>query len=126
MEIKAPKNANSKKDQINRIIYGDRGTICVEEGELKTWKIQGEREAEEEQEMLRLYSPKEQEEGEGVSSDPMAVGASGHQGEVEDLVEAIRTDREPYISIESAKHAVEIVQAIYESGRTGKEVSIAH
>jgi len=76
--------------------------------------------------MLRLYSPKEQEEGEGVSSDPMAVGASGHQGEVGDLVEAIRTDREPYISIESAKHAVEIVQAIYESGRTGREVSIAH
>jgi len=108
------------------LIYGDRGTICMEEGELKVWKIQGEREAEEEQKMLRLYGPKEQVESEGVSSDPMAVGASGHQGEVEDLVEAIRTDREPYISIESAKHAVEIVQAIYESGRTGREVSIAH
>jgi len=79
-----------------------------------------------EQKMLRLYGPKEQVESEGVSSDPMAVGASGHQGEVEDLVEAIRTDRDPYISIESAKHAVEIVQAIYESGRTGREVSIAH
>ena len=106
------------------LIYGERGTIRVEEGELKIWKIQGEREGEEEQEMLRLYGPKAKNGSEGVSSDPMAVGASGHQGEVEDLVEAIRTDREPYIPIESAKHAVGIVQAIYESGRTGREVVI--
>ena len=106
------------------LIYGDRGTICVEEGALKVWKIQGEQEAEEEQQMLNLYGPKEKRDAEGVSSDPMALSATGHQGEVEDLVEAIWTDREPYISIESAKHAVEIVNAIYESGRTGREVVI--
>ncbi|MFH1008888.1 MAG: Gfo/Idh/MocA family oxidoreductase [Candidatus Latescibacterota bacterium] len=106
------------------LIYGDRGTILVEEGELKLWRIRGEEEAEEEQEMLRLYGPKRKEAGDGISSDPMAVGASGHQGEVEDLVEAIRMDREPFISIESAKHPVQIVHAIYESGRTGREVLV--
>ena len=107
------------------LIYGDRGTICVEEGALKVWKLQGEREAEEEAQMLNLYGPKEKR-GETVASDPMAVGATGHQGEIEDLVEAIWTDRDPYISIESAKHAVEIVNAIYESGRTGREVVLGH
>jgi hypothetical protein len=38
------------------------------------------------------------------------------------MVQAILEDKTPLITIESAKHAVEIVNAIYESGRTGKEV----
>jgi predicted dehydrogenase len=54
----------------------------------------------------------------------MAVGSSGHVGMVEDMVQTILEDREPMITIESAKHAVEVINAIYESGRTGKEVYI--
>lgn len=104
------------------VIYGDRGVIQKEESTLKAWKIQGEREKEEEAEMLALYGPKEQRDGVTTASDPMAVGAAGHQGLVEDMVRAIREDKEPFIGLESAKHAVEIVNAIYESGRTGKEV----
>jgi len=52
----------------------------------------------------------------------MAVGASGHTGLIEDIVHCILEDKEPIITIESAKHAVEIVNAIYESGKTGKEI----
>lgn len=79
---------------------------------------------EEEAEMLSFYGPKEKRGEVTTSSDPMAVGSSGHVGLVEDMVQAILEDREPLITIESAKHAVEIVNAIYESGRTGKEVFI--
>jgi len=103
-------------------IYGERGVIQKEESTLKAWKIQGEREKEEEAEMLALYGPKEQRDGATTASDPMAVGAAGHQGLVEDMVHAIREDRDPVITLESAKHAVEVVNAIYESGRTGQEV----
>jgi predicted dehydrogenase len=105
------------------LIHGDRGTISWGEGNLSAWKIQGEREKEEEAEMLNLYGPREKRD-ETTASDPMAVGSSGHVGMVEDMVQAILEDREPMITIESAKHAVEIVNAIYESGRTGKEVYI--
>ena len=103
-------------------IYGENGVIQKEESTLKAWKIKGECEKEEEAEMLALYGPKEQRDGATTASDPMAVGAAGHQGQVEDLVRAIREDGEPYITLESAKHAVEVVNAIYESGRTGEEV----
>ncbi|MGQ9609653.1 MAG: Gfo/Idh/MocA family protein [bacterium] len=105
------------------LIHGDAGTIVKEEDQLQTWKIKGPNEKEEEAEMLSLYGPKEKR-GSTTASDPMAVGASGHVGIIEDMVKAIIEDREPMITIESAKHAVEIVNAIYESGRTGKEIFI--
>ncbi|HGJ64835.1 TPA: Gfo/Idh/MocA family oxidoreductase [bacterium] len=105
------------------LIYGDKGTIAKDEDQLKTWKIISEREKEEEAEMLSLYGPSEKR-GETTASDPMAVGSSGHIGIIEDIVQAIHEDRDTIITIESAKHAVEIVNAIYESGRTGKEVNI--
>lgn len=105
------------------LIHGVNGTISWGEDHMTAWKIQGEQEKEEEAEMLNLYGPREKR-GETTASDPMAVGSSGHVGMVEDMVQAILEDREPIITIESAKHAVEIINAIYESGRTGKEVFI--
>jgi UDP-N-acetyl-2-amino-2-deoxyglucuronate dehydrogenase len=103
------------------LIFGNKGTIAKDEDQLRLWKIQGEKEKEEEAEMLSLYGPREKR-GETTASDPMAVGASGHVGLIEDMIQAILEDKEPLITIESAKHAVEIVNSIYESGRTGKEV----
>jgi UDP-N-acetyl-2-amino-2-deoxyglucuronate dehydrogenase len=105
----------------NILIHGDKGTITKEEDQLTAWKIKSEREKEEEIEMLNLYGPQEKR-GATTASDPMAVGASGHTGLIEDIVQCILEDKEPIITIESAKHAVEIVNAIYESGRTGKEI----
>ncbi len=105
------------------IVYGEKGTISKEDEQLKMWKIRSEKEKEEEAEMLNLYGPQEKR-GASVASDPMAVGSSGHIGLIEDMISAILNDREPLITIESGKHAVEIVNAIYESGKTGKEVFI--
>ena len=105
------------------VIHGETGSLAWGEGSMTAWKIQGDNMKEEEAEMLSLYGPKEKR-GVTTSSDPMAVGSSGHVGMVEDMVQAILEDKEPGITIESAKHAVEIVNAIYESGRTGKEVHI--
>jgi len=105
----------------NILIHGDKGIITKEEDQLTSWKIKSEREKEEEIEMLNLYGPQEKR-GATTASDPMAVGASGHTGLIEDIVQCILEDKEPIITIESAKHAVEIVNAIYESGRTGKEI----
>jgi predicted dehydrogenase len=105
-------------------VHGINGTIVMRDETLETWRIAGEEEKEEQHEMLSLYGPKEKREGATTSSDPMAVGSTGHVGQIEDMVEAILEDREPCVTIESAKHAVEIVNAIYESARSGKEVTI--
>ena len=100
-------------------IYGTEGSILKEEGELVSWKLQGD--PEEEKEMLSLYGGRERASG---SADPMAVSADGHTQIVADMIEAIRLDRDPAIRLDSARHAVEIINAIYEAGRTGKEVKV--
>jgi len=44
---------------------------------------------------------------------------------MQDFVDAINENREPMVNGESARKAVEIILAIYESARTGKEVKIS-
>ena len=53
------------------------------------------------------------------AADPMAASFSGHAEIVTDMVAAIREDRTPVISLASARHAVEIINSIYASGRKG-------
>lgn len=103
------------------ILYGTRGTIIKEEGTLKSWKLQDDPEGKEEQELLALYGEGRKASG---AADPMAVSFDGHTQIVLDMVQAILEDREPAITLESARHAVEIINAIYLSGRTGRQVRV--
>ena len=106
------------------VIHGDKGTV-QKANELRTWKFLDDTEGEEEKAILALYGPKDQRPtGPSTASDPMAVGSTGHKFEVEDLVEAIWEDRDPYVTLQSATHAVEIVNAVYQSGREGRDVTI--
>jgi predicted dehydrogenase len=58
------------------------------------------------------------------AADPMAVGFDGHTIHIEDMVRAIREDREPIIAGTDARHAVEICVAIQESAKSGREVKV--
>jgi UDP-N-acetyl-2-amino-2-deoxyglucuronate dehydrogenase len=88
-------------------ISGDDGTITVDGGAIVKWAIQGEEES------------VAGEAGEGASADPAAITSVGHVAHVEDLCRAIREDREPAITGAEARHAVEIIKAIYLSSREG-------
>jgi len=103
-------------------LYGTGGSITKLEGVLSGWKIADDTEGEEEAEMMRLYGGGA-DAGTGAA-DPMAVSADGHTQIVADMVQAIEQDREPSITVQSARHAVEIINAIFESGRTGKEIKL--
>ncbi len=102
-------------------LYGTRGTIIKEEGSLHSWKLQDDAENREEQELLALYGAGRKASG---AADPMAVSFDGHTQIVLDMIGAILEDRQPLITLESAKHAVEIINAVYLSGRTGREVKV--
>ncbi|NLC56362.1 MAG: Gfo/Idh/MocA family oxidoreductase [Armatimonadetes bacterium] len=107
------------------IVHGERGTIHCQAG-LRMWRIRGETpeaEAEEERQMMELYGPGDKPAG-SVSSDPFAFATRGHLAQVEDMVQAIREDREPYITAESTRHTVEILNAIYQSARDGRPVRL--
>jgi UDP-N-acetyl-2-amino-2-deoxyglucuronate dehydrogenase len=92
-------------------LHGNDGSIVLEEGKIITWKV----------------PDVEQPEAPGETSgsghdDPKAITATGHVFLVQDMCEAILNDRDPYITGESARKAVDLILAIYESAKTGKRV----
>ncbi len=111
-------------------IYGTNGSVEADQDVLKTWKIKEFSddfadllaldacdEEEEEEEMLARY-------GKGnagyLSENPDTF--VGHKSVVEDMIDAVLTDRDPQILPMEAIKSVRIVTAIYESARTGKPV----
>jgi len=102
-------------------LYGRLGSIVKEEGTLISWKLAGDEDGSEEEEMLQLFGASASGTG---AVDPMAVSSSGHTGIIADMVEAVRDDREPRIGLENARHPVEIINAVYAAARSGREVTL--
>jgi UDP-N-acetyl-2-amino-2-deoxyglucuronate dehydrogenase len=59
-----------------------------------------------------------------TGSDPTALDAAGHAAQIADLLAAIDEGREPAVSGESGRDALEIVCAVYESARSGRAVTL--
>lgn len=59
---------------------------------------------------------------ESVKADPF--GKPGHQCIIEDMVEAIKENREPIVTGEDGKRALSLVLALYESADTSKPVKL--
>jgi predicted dehydrogenase len=88
-------------------ISGDEGTIVIDGSAITKWEIQGEE------------SGVTGEAAAGASADAKNITATGHTAHVIDLCAAIRENREPAITGREARHAVEIIKAIYLSSREG-------
>lgn len=74
-------------------IFGEKGTVVISDNEIKTWKFEYERD----------YDNVELDESN-----------LGHTPLYEDLINAIKEDREPLINGEEGKKAVEIILRAYE------------
>jgi len=102
-------------------LFGMEGSIIKEEGTLVSWKLAADEGGREEEEMMQRYGRL----GGGTgAADPMAVSADGHTRIIADMVQAIRDDRDPEIGLDSARHSVEIINAVYEAARGGREVTL--
>lgn len=91
-------------------IYGADGGIAMKDNRLTDWKIRGDSMAAEEAEMLRNFGVGQQPPGDTTFE------------QIQDMVDAVRNNRPPLITGREGRDAVEVVLAIYESSRTGKEV----
>ncbi|MCY3765093.1 MAG: Gfo/Idh/MocA family oxidoreductase [Gemmatimonadetes bacterium] len=100
-------------------LHGDRGTITVSGSSITRWASTVEEDGRAED-----SEPPKEIEIEGAVADPSDIGSSGHVFLVDDLVRAIREDREPYVTGESARGAVDLILAIYQSARSGREVEV--
>ena len=96
-------------------VYGTKGSIEANGDTLEMWKIEGAGENEE-KEMLAQYS------GNSAAAALDPTLCTGHASMVEDMIAAVLDDRDPQILPLEAIKSVRIVNAVYESARTGKPV----
>ncbi|MGI5894821.1 MAG: Gfo/Idh/MocA family protein [Candidatus Merdivicinus sp.] len=98
-------------------VYGANGSMEANDGNLTLWKFMDAKENEE-AEMLEKYN----RNNGAVANDPTIV--LGHASIVENMIDAVYYDRDPQILPSEGIKAVKIINAIYESARTGKTVTI--
>jgi UDP-N-acetyl-2-amino-2-deoxyglucuronate dehydrogenase len=93
--------------------HGDRGTIMVDGERIVKWAVPGEPE------------PDFGDGGQGsLGSDPRAIGMRGHIIQLQDFVDSLREGRDPMVTGEDARPAVEIILAVYRSAQTGQPVRL--
>ncbi|HTI15855.1 MAG TPA: Gfo/Idh/MocA family oxidoreductase [Dictyobacter sp.] len=105
-------------------IFGDRGSAIIENDRLGYLHL-----ARDDAEEIGPYGGAKRqtgagEEGGATASDPAALKASTHAMQIADMINAIREDKQPAIYGELARHPVDIILGVYESARTGKEVTL--
>jgi UDP-N-acetyl-2-amino-2-deoxyglucuronate dehydrogenase len=60
-----------------------------------------------------------------AAADPAAVDVASHAAQLADLLDAVDTGREPAVSGQDGRDALEIILAVYESSRVGRPVTLS-
>lgn len=103
-------------------VTGTGGTVIVEAGSLRLCELKDEKgETSPYGARLRSAAPPGGETG---SADPAAISHYGHREQIREFLAAITTGSEPMLSGEEGRKPLEIVLAVYESARTGREVRL--
>ena len=95
-------------------IHGTNGTAIVTGDRLTGWDVQDD---------TGEVAPVSRDVASGAS-DPMAISLDPFERQFHDFAEAIRTGRPPLVSGEEGYQALELVDAIYRSCRSGEKVTI--
>ena len=100
------------------MLYGTEGSIEADADMIKTWRLRGSEDEDEEEElMLERYG-----KGNLKASSYEEGTLYGHRHVVEDMILAVRDGRDPDILPIDAIKSVRIVDAIYRSAKSGKTV----
>src|ERR1700730_3955977 len=99
-------------------LTGSEGTIILEDNQIVAVDLRNPGED--------LLRPKADHKEENPSANsPVVSDVSGHRRLLEDFLQAIETDSKPACDGYEGRRSVELVQAIYESSRTGESVTLA-
>ncbi len=107
-------------------IYGNKGTAIIEADELSYLHL-----ARDDKEEVGAYggggkaSKAEKAEQASAASNPAALSVNSHALQFADMIRAIRENGTPLVDGHAARHPVDIILGIYESARTGKEVTLS-
>lgn len=101
-------------------IHGDHGSAIVEQDSIKLWQFAETHSNDEE--LLSKFG--DASATQGGAADPKAISHLGHRLQLEDLIGAISTGRDPLVDGRQGRKSVEIILAIYESSWTGRRISL--
>ncbi len=101
-------------------ITGTHGTVTVEDGQLVRTALRGGADAA----PGPGPGPEQQSPPQTTAADPAALDAAVHAAQLADLLAAADGGREPAVSGQDGRDALEIVRAVYESSRTGRPVRL--
>lgn len=112
--IEGTTNIYPKNLEETLYIFGEQGTV----------KIGGKSVNIIEEWMFEDNRDNSEEVKEKYHEDPPTVYGFGHNPLYADVIEAIQDDREPYVTAEDGRRALELVLAIYKSAAEGKSVKL--
>jgi UDP-N-acetyl-2-amino-2-deoxyglucuronate dehydrogenase len=110
-------------------ITGTEGTVTVEDGQIvrRAFAADADRTAtavSADAARSGAADPAAPDAARSGAADPAAVDVASHAAQLADLLDAVDAGREPAVTGESGRAALEIVLAVYESSRTGRPVSL--
>lgn len=95
--------------------HGTKGTAIISGDKLTTWDVEND---------SGEPAPVAREAASGAS-DPMAISIEPFERQFRDFGEACKTGRKPRVGGEEGLQALQIVEAVYQSCRTGQKVALA-
>lgn len=101
-------------------IGGTDGSVILEESSLKAWQFRDELP---EDASIRERHAARPDSG-GGASDPAAISFKPHQMQLQEFIDSLDAGKPSLVEREEGRHAVEIILAIYESAKTGREVTL--
>ena len=106
-------------------ITGTDGTVTVEDGRIVGRAFAGNADPAASAVSADVAGSATVNPGGNPAANPAAVDIASHAAQLADLLDAVDTGREPAVTGESGRAALEIVLAVYESSRTGRPVSLS-
>ena len=96
-------------------IYGSDGSVVIENDRVKDWNLRcGE-----------AYLSDDGPVGLIAGSSSHDIWHHSHRSQIQDMLAAIRENREPLVNGAEGRRALQIVLGVYESARTGKPVRLS-
>ncbi len=95
-------------------IHGEKGSIILEGGNIKEWKVEGCNEFDYVDEQKIIY---------GLTNSP-AISHINHKAQLQEIISAIHENREPLVNGEEGLKSVQIVLGIYESSEKKQRVEL--
>jgi predicted dehydrogenase len=99
-------------------LHGDRGSAVIDDDRLGYLHYAGESTGEGTVEGVDEGAPAVPTAG----AEPMALALDAHTRQYRDFLDAIATGRAPLVTLDEATRTLAVIQALYESARTGRPV----